>query len=147
MRAFLIISLLLITNISYAETDKENMLKIADEFAFCVGTLQSASKNAIKMGGTKDMASLFDGSARGAHIASEYLLSIAHSDGTKPIGEYKDYVDSIAYTSELKMNALYDINNKDSQAQINSALDICVALNPLQAQIVHELRQQTHLPK
>lgn len=147
MRALLIISLLLITNISHAETDKENMLKIADEFAFCAGTFKSASKNVIKMGGTKDIASLLDGSARGAQVASEYLLSSAHSDGKKPLGEYKDYVDSIAYTSELKMNALYDINNKDSQAQISSALNICVTLSPLQAQIVQELRQQTHLPK
>ncbi len=70
-----------------AETDKENMLKIADEFAFCVGTLKSASKNAIKMGGTKDIASLLDGFSRGAQVASQYLLSTAHSDGKKPLSE------------------------------------------------------------
>ena len=123
------------------------MLKIADEFAFCVGTFKSASINAIKMGSTKDIASLLDGSSRGAQVASQYLLSIAHSDGKKPLSEYSAYVDSIAYTSELKMNALYGINNKDSQAQISSAMNICVTLSPLQAQIVQELRQQTHLPK
>ena len=149
IKAFLLI--FFISPLSIAEesntdkTEKEQMLFIADEFAKCVGVYRSASMYMKKHSADESQVAILDGNARGAMVASEYILSAYKSDGKKPLGYYEDYVESVAYSSQIKMDSLFSMADKEAEEQKKFYMGICADLNPLQAKIIQEFRKQVYL--
>lgn len=125
------------------------MIKLADEYAKCIGFKNATAKHAKKMSLGENMVQTLEGGARGSQIMATHLLSFAHSNGQKPPAEYDGYVDSIANAFELRVSALWDMPDDDIEArdEVNAYGQRCGELSKFQGEYIDLLRKEALLPK
>lgn len=107
--------------------ENQDLIDMSDEFAACAAVY---SVTAAALGQTGDAAETVRGLERGALAASSYLFFLAHDVSVKQGMAYAE-----SYRDAAKPQVRYQMQQGET-----SALDRCIELGPLQAELVRDIR-------
>lgn len=143
-----LVSLCLAAPIAFAQNmapqweDPAWLKSTADSLAGCVGTLRGAAQIA-RGAGQQESATYLEGLARGALVASQFLLTTrADLRGTILYAEDSAaYVERVAHGTEGRFKMLSEQATEDSRSEMASAMQVCVEVNEVQSAIIRAFRE------
>ena len=143
--AFLLLLFSLDVQAQEVNTDNDTAKQMANDLAGCSG-VYLANAEVMKSIGKGNASETFEGIARGAYLAAAYLVN-----GTGVILDWDNaqvWAQSIRDTQKFYWLGLMELSPSMSEnglpEEFLNALDFCVALNPIQTEIVEMMRDEVY---
>ena len=127
--------------------DSEWLKESADALATCVGSYRGAA-HLMRLGNQEATADYIEDTARGAYVASMFLLTIRAGLQDKILYQEDSakYIDALAHAKESQFEMIIEsAADKDRSNYIEESLQICADLNELQTFVVQAMREAATL--